>query len=90
MEFINVSLDVLSGCLRGMGYSALPSAISIVGVCGFRLLWVSTVFQKYHTFETLLMVYPVSWAITCIAIICAFIIVTKKFINEQEQLKEAA
>lgn len=82
LEFLNVIVDVISGSIRGMGYSALPAVIAIVGVCGFRLLWVGTVFQKYHTFETLLAVYPISWMLTCAAMVTVFFLISRKFVNE--------
>lgn len=82
LEAFNVLMDVMSGAIRGMGYSTLPAVIAIAGVCGFRLIWVSTVFQKFHTFEMLLTVYPVSWFLTCIGIITAYILVSRKFMQE--------
>lgn len=78
LQFINSFLDIISGGLRGLGKSLVPALITIAGVCGFRLLWVGTVFAKKHTYTTLMMVYPVSWVITVIAIIIAYFIVTRK------------
>lgn len=78
LEFINVTIDVMSGVIRGMGYSVLPALIAILGVCGFRLLWLSTIFAKYPTFETLLTVYPVSWLLTAVVMITAYIIIKRK------------
>lgn len=91
LEFLNVIVDVIAGSIRGMGSSALPAAVDIVGVCGFRLLWVGTIFQKHHTFEMLMSVYPISWFITCIAMIGVFIVRSRKFISansEQKTIKE--
>ena len=65
LEFLNVIVDVIAGSIRGMGSSALPAAVDIIGVCGLRLVWVSTIFQKHHTFEMLMAVYPISWFIVC-------------------------
>ncbi len=76
-QIINVVMDVLSGSMRGMGYSLVPALISIVGVCGVRLLWVYTVFERSHTFMTLILVYPVSWAVTSLTIAAAYIIVKR-------------
>lgn len=73
--FLNVIMDVLSGSLRGMGYSLVPAVMAVLGVCGVRLLWVFTVFKKYNTFKTLLCVYPLSWAATAAAIAIAYFIV---------------
>lgn len=81
LEALNVIMDVLSGVIRGMGYSAIPAIVAIVGVCGFRLLWVNTVFKQYHTFEMLLTVYPMSWFLTSIAMLIVYIIVSRKLIE---------
>ncbi|WP_302625693.1 MATE family efflux transporter [uncultured Eubacterium sp.] len=77
-ELINMTIEVLSGCMRGLGYSFVPACVCVLGICGFRILWIYTVFQRTLTFESLMMVYPSSWAITVIAIIISFIFVKKR------------
>ena len=69
-------MDVTSGSLRGMGYSFVPMAVSLIGVCLFRVVWVATVFQQeaYHTVETIYYSYPVSWALTFAAHLVTFMI----------------
>lgn len=59
--------DVMTAVLRGMGYSMTTMVISIVGICGIRLLWIFTVFQKIHTPECLFLSYCISWSITFLA-----------------------
>lgn len=83
LEFLNVIVDVIAGSIRGMGYSAIPAAVDIIGVCGFRLLWVATIFQKYHTFEMLMAVYPISWLLTSVAMLAVFFIVSRKFVSAE-------
>lgn len=78
LEIFDAIMDVMSGVIRGMGYSTLPAIVAIVGVCGFRLLWVNTVFKQYHTFEMLLTVYPISWFLTSVAMIIVYIIISRK------------
>lgn len=60
-------MDVLVGSLRGMGYAMLPMFVSLLGACGFRILWIFTVFAVNHTMETLFISYPLSWIITALA-----------------------
>ena len=76
--FICGLMDVSTGALRGMGSSFGPMIISVLGVCGIRLLWLSTVFQAYHTTECLYLSYGVSWTITFIAQFAAFWILYQK------------
>lgn len=70
-QFLNGGMDVMVGGLRGIGYSILPTIVSLSGACAFRLIWVATVFKANPTISTLYLVYPVSWGITVLAhIIC--------------------
>lgn len=57
-------MDVCVGCLRGIGYSFLPMVVSLMGACGLRILWIFTVFRRYHDLHTLYISYPISWIIT--------------------------
>ncbi len=59
-------MDVMVGCLRGLGYSIMPMLVSLGGVCALRLVWIATVFQlpAFHSIGMLYVTYPVSWAIT--------------------------
>ncbi len=70
--------DVLVGSLRGLGYSIVPMITSIMGICGLRLLWIYTVFEKNHTLGVLYASYPVSWIITSLVHVICFLFIYKK------------
>ena len=75
------AMDVTTGAIRGMGVSLQPMIITILGVCGLRILWVLTVFAipQFHTVAGLYASYPVSWSITLVAeLITYFAVVRKK------------
>ena len=57
-------MDTLVGCSRGMGNTLVPMIVSVVGVCGIRIVWLYTVFAAYHTLPVLYLSYPVTWGIT--------------------------
>ncbi len=78
--FICGLMEVTTGALRGLGVSALPMLISVMGICVFRLIWIWTVFQvpQLHTLECLFFSYPVSWVITFVAQLIAFFISFRK------------
>ncbi len=60
-------MDTIVGGLRGLGTSLVPMIVSIIGVCGIRIVWIFTLFQHVsNTFECLMWSYPVSWIITAI------------------------
>ncbi|MBQ2616417.1 MAG: MATE family efflux transporter [Synergistaceae bacterium] len=70
--------EVSGGCLRGMGYSMLPSVLVLLGCCVLRIVWVYTVFAWENDFAVLMNVYPVSWTITGIATMIAYWYVRRK------------
>ena len=76
--FICGIMDVMVGSLRGLGCSFMPMIVSLAGACGFRVLWIYTVFQVYHTLEILYISYIISWSITAIAHFICFLIVRRK------------
>ena len=81
-------MDVMVGCLRGLGYSTVPMIVSIIGVCGFRVFWILVVFYNYTNFQDpndlnmLYISYPISWIITFIVHFICYIFVSKKKIKE--------
>ena len=77
-ELLNMTIDVVSGGLRGLGHSFVPTMISLVGICGVRLIWVYTVFRLYPSLACLIVAYPLSWTITTVAILAAYFAVWKK------------
>ena len=77
-------MDVSTGALRGMGASFAPMVISILGVCGLRIGWIYTIFQipQFHTPQCLYFSYTVSWSITFLCQMAAFIIVYRQHTKE--------
>ena len=82
-QLLNMTVDVVSGGLRGLGKSVVPTVISLVGICGIRLVWIYTVFRVYHTLGCLIVAYPLSWTITTVAILIAYYKVQKKLLSPQ-------
>lgn len=68
-------MDVTVGVIRGLGYSVMPTIVSLLGVCGIRILWVATVFgmERFHFVETIYYSYPISWTITFLAHLLCYI-----------------
>lgn len=79
--FLFCPLDMFTGALRGMGESLVPMIMAVAGICGFRILWASTIFQlpAFHTPEILYLVYPISWVLTGICEGIAFLVVYRRF-----------
>jgi len=71
-------MDVMVGLIRGLGYSVMPMIVSLTGACLFRVVWIMTIFEHYHTLDSLYISYPVSWTVTFLAHLTCFLIVYKK------------
>ncbi len=59
--------EIIGATLRGMGYSFFPMVVSLICMAGVRLLWMLLVLPVWHSFDVIIMAYPVSWAVTLIA-----------------------
>ena len=71
-------MDVCVGELRGIGCSVFPMAVSVLGVCAFRVFWIFTVFQQHRSLWTLYISYPVSWVLTAAVDMVCFVLVRRK------------
>ena len=73
-------MDVSTGALRGLGVSFVPMLISVLGVCGIRILWIATIFRipGFHTPQCLYVSYLVSWTVTLIFQAAAFLLVYRR------------
>ncbi len=77
-ELVNVVIEILSGAMRGHGQSLIPAIISLVGICGVRIIWVYTVFPFSRTFATIMAAYPLSWAITALVLVISYFMMMRK------------
>ncbi len=57
-------MEVMTGHLRGMGFSLVPAIVSLLGACGFRIVWIVTVFAASPSVSMLYLCYPISWILT--------------------------
>ena len=85
MYFLCGLMDVSTGALRGLGASFVPMVISVLGVCGIRIGWIYTVFQipQFHTPRCLFFSYPVSWAVTFLIQLAAFLVVFRRMTKDE-------
>ena len=69
-----------------------PMIVSVLGVCGFRILWVETVFQmpQFHAPNWLFMSYPISWVLTFAAELILLVFVYRKFAAKCQIMEEIA
>lgn len=80
-------MDVTTGAIRGMGASIAPMLVTVLGVCGMRVVWIYTIFRQYHTLEILFLSYPISWVLTWIVEMIVFGWLLRRRINRVKQLE---
>lgn len=79
-ETLNVLMDNLSGAMRGLGQSLVPALTTLICVCGIRIIWVFTGFQYYHSWMSIMLVFPVSWAVNAIFIVIGYLRVRNRML----------
>ena len=81
------TMAAMSGVNRGLGYSMLSAAVTFVGACVFRIIWVYTVFASVGTLESLYVSYPISWILSTAAHIVCYYIIRKKAVQGDARSK---
>ncbi len=71
-------MEVQAGQLRGLGYSVTAMVNSLVGACGFRILWIMFVLPLNHIPEVLFLCWPISWVLVIIMHFVCYKAVKKK------------
>ena len=72
--FFSMLYEVMSGYLRGFGISLVPALLTMLGVCGVRVLWIAAVFPQHRTFQTIMLAYPLSLSATAVLILIALLV----------------
>ena len=71
--FTYVSIAVLAGAARGAGDAIIPMIMTCVGVCVLRILWLFTVVPLRPTLQTVLLSFPITWAVTSVIFIIYYL-----------------
>jgi Na+-driven multidrug efflux pump len=66
---------LISGALKGMERSTLPTMVNIIFVCLTRVAWILFVYPTNPTFEMIFICFPVSWGLASMAQFITYIIV---------------
>ena len=61
-----ISIEVLSGVIRGAGDAFKPMIISLFGICLLRIVWLFGAVPMNHTITTVMASYPITWTVTSI------------------------
>lgn len=89
-QWLVATYEISGATIRAAGHPMIPAALSILFICVFRVFWVKRIFQfsefipvlkDFSKWTSLLAVYPLSWIMTGIAMIAAYILIAKKTYN---------
>lgn len=75
-------MDLIPGALRGMGHSAVPMILSVIGTVGTRILWIYVFFPQHRSLYFLFISYPGSWIATILMQAVCFYFVRKKCVRQ--------
>ena len=80
-----VFIEIFSGSLRAQGYTFVTTIISVLGVCVFRIIWVSLI-PPGQGLQRIVACYPISW-IMCAALVSAYYFYKQKRIIRRMESK---
>ena len=83
LAFIQPIYEVHGSALRVLKHPYIQTVAVIFGIVVFRLIWILTVFPNYSTFQTVCVVYPISWSILIVFMFIAYMIVSRKMLRKQ-------
>jgi len=75
--FAYVTIEILSGSMRGTGDAIIPTIITCFGICVFRIVWLTAAAPQWNGTDVRMIIicYPLGWAFTSIL----YIIYYKRF-----------
>ena len=80
-------MDLIPGALRGMGHSAVPMVLSVIGTVGTRIVWIYGFFPQHRSLHFLFISYPGSWIITIAMQAVCFWFVRKKCVKQLQSVR---
>ena len=75
--------SILSAAIQVRGYAAYTSAVSIVTVIAFRVVWMSFIYPMVATYDMLMLCFVVSWILQCIACMIGYYIYCYKRVQNR-------
>ena len=87
--FVCGIVEVLVGCMRGMGYSFTPMIANFFCICVFRIVWIYTACKAYPSPTTLYLSWPISWILNIIVdgVIMAVIYKREKYMMKMSSVE---
>ena len=74
-------IEIYSCALRGIGDVVIPMIMTMLGICGFRILWSLFIVPIAPSMELISWNYPISWGLTSICFIIYYRYRVKKLLK---------
>ena len=84
-----IPIEIFSGAMRGAGDSAVPTLLTLFGVCLLRVVWVLRIAPMHHTIGMVLASYPITWCLTS-ALFVAYYFARSPIMRRARLLSRAA
>ncbi len=81
------TMNVMSGCVQGLGRTKVSLGISIFTSCFLRVLWVCTYARRQGTISAIYLSYPLCWALTTLLYLIAFFMILRKNAKQPNEKK---
>lgn len=81
---INGIMNVNSGALQAYGFTLGQMMSNLVGVCLFRVIWMTAIYPLKREPWLLFLCYPVTWTMTAIGVFIIVMVLTRKYIRGKE------
>lgn len=75
--FTYVSIEILSGALRGVGDCWIPMLLCCVGVCVLRIVWIAAAVPLHRDIYNIMFSYPLTWVVTSILFVVYYLFFSK-------------
>ncbi len=75
--FTYVTIEILSGALRGVGDSWIPMLICLIGICALRVAWLMLAVPLRKNIYTIMFSYPLTWVVTTILFVIYYLFFSK-------------
>ena len=71
--FTYICIEILCSSIRGTGDSVIPTVLTCFGVCVLRVAWIAFAVPVWHSVQTVVFSYPLTWSVTSILFIIYYL-----------------
>ena len=81
-----VTIEILSGALRGVGDCWVPMILCCFGVCALRITWILLAVPLKRDIYTIMFSYPMTWVVTTVLFIIYYLFFSKLKMGKKKEV----